>query len=147
MPISIFSVPETKTTWGRVRIGSVSFIVFRCDVNMRSWKYKNLQRQRMHFLYQQQHHWKSSTFILPWALFTWWPFRDLKVHIVISPCLHISSYPHVVMWLKWLWWPEDHVWPPVLPPMQEGPQLGGFSSSGSGATWEQNTAMSKRTYI
>ena len=86
---------------------------------------------------------------LPWVRFTWWPFRDLKCiwnivrssklpdhHIMILPCYTNSL---------WSWWPEDHMWPPVLPPMQEGPQLGGFyghQQSGDTERWHFEKLLS-----
>ena len=45
----------------------------------------------------------------------------------------------------WSWWPEDHMWPPVLPPMQEGPQLGGFyghQQSGDTERWHFEKMLS-----
>ena len=122
----------------RVRIGNVSFIfhpflMSTCRVaNIILILQKEFYLQSVHFLY----HWKYSFFynLGPSShgdRSGIWKCISSYHQIAMLAYRHISSCHDVT---KWLWWPEDHVWPPVLPPMQEGPQLGGFSSSGSGAT-------------
>ena len=92
MPISIFSIPETKTTWGRVRIGSVSFIVFRCDVNMRSWKYQNFAASKYAFSLPTAASLKIINFYI-----TLGPLHMVTVQGSESAYCHIAMFAYIVI--------------------------------------------------
>ena len=131
MPISIFSVPETKTTWGRVRIGSVSFIVFRCDVNMRSWKYQNFAAS-------------NYAFSLPTAA----SLKIIKLLYYLGPsshgdrsgiwkCIlsyrHVCIYRHILMsWCDWNGFDDLRIMcgPQCCHQCRRGRSLGAFRAQG-----------------